>query len=237
VVQSTSVRARVRLKPVRPDGWWLDALLLLGFVAVTVGLIAGTVLLDLDVAVRDWCDEHRPDWAYWTARVLNYAGQGGPITLLCLGIGGYLAWRRHTVRPILPVIVGFLLTFFTVGPLKVWSDRPAGTLKSNSPELFAGGLSYPSGHVVNAIVWYTVLTLLVGRNFTRAQRLALRLGPPLLVLGTTTYLSWHWLTDGVAALMLGLVLERLVRRIPWDDVPLGRGLAGRGWSGPSGIEA
>jgi membrane-associated phospholipid phosphatase len=225
----------VRLQPIRPAGWWFDVLLLAGFAALTAALIAGTALLDADVAVRDWCDEHRPAWAYWIARILNYAGQGTPLTLLCLGIGIYHARRRHTVRPVLPVIAGFLLTYFTVGPLKVWTDRPAGSLK-NPPDFFLGGMSYPSGHVVNAIVWYTVLTLLVGRHFTQAQRLALRLGPPLLVLATTTYLSWHWLTDGLGALMLGLVLERVVRRIPYDDLPVGRRLAARGWSGPSGLQ-
>lgn len=216
----------VRLRPVRPAGWWLDALLLAGFLAMTWALIAETPLLRLDVAVRDWCDEHRPTVAYWIARILNYLGQGTPLTLICLAIA-LLMWRRlHTIRPLLPVVGGFVLTYFTVGPMKILSDRPAASRK-NPPEFFLGGMSYPSGHVVNAIVWYLVLTMLIGGSLTRAQRLALRLGPPLVVLGTTTYLSWHWVTDGLAALMLGLVLERLLRRIPWNDIPLGGKLAAR----------
>jgi membrane-associated phospholipid phosphatase len=47
-----------------------------------------------------------------------------------------------------------------------------------------------------------------------------RVLPPLIVLCTTTYLGWHWLTDSIAGLLLGLLLSRLLSRVPWDGVPL-----------------
>ena len=88
---------------------------------------------------------------------------------------------------------------------------------------------------LNAFVWYAVLAILWGSRLSKAQTLALRVVPPLIVLGTTTYLSYHWLSDGVAAILLGLVLERLLRRTPWDELPLGKRLEARGWAGPAGI--
>lgn len=48
----------------------------------------------------------------------------------------------------------------------------------------------------------------------------IRVVPPLVVLTTTTYLGWHWLTDSVAGLLLGLLLDRLLHRVPWDGLPL-----------------
>ncbi len=44
--------------------------------------------------------------------------------------------------------------------------------------------------------------------------------PPVIVFCTTTYLSFHWITDSFAGLFLGLVLTRIMARVPWDTVPL-----------------
>jgi membrane-associated phospholipid phosphatase len=50
----------------------------------------------------------------------------------------------------------------------------------------------------------------------------LRLVPPIVVFCTTTYLAYHWITDSVAGLLLGLVLTRMMARVPWETVPLPR---------------
>jgi hypothetical protein len=62
---------------------------------------------------------------------------------------------------------------------------------------------------------------------------ALRVLPPAIVFCTTTWLAFHWITDSVAGLLLGLVLTRLLARIPWDAIPL-PGLP-RGWDRPAGL--
>jgi hypothetical protein len=95
--------------------------------------------------------------------------------------------------------------------------------------------------VANAIVWYGVIAVLLaaltaGRLDPRLVRLV-RLAPPAIVLATTTYLNFHWLTDGLAAILVGLFLDRLLARVPWDELPLPRRLGP--WAGralpPSGI--
>jgi len=119
----------------------------------------------------------------------------------------------------LPWALAFGLTYLTLGPLKVWSMRAAPTYEGpNAVEFFnhaakADGyaLGYPSGHVVNAIVWWGVIALLL-----RKKSQALRVIPPAIVLCTTTYLGFHWLTDGIAAILLGLLLDRLIHRFRWD---------------------
>jgi membrane-associated phospholipid phosphatase len=91
------------------------------------------------------------------------------------------------------------------------------------PGAYADG--YPGGHAVNTVVWYGVLLVVVtallhayGRTGPpRAVRLAVRLAPPAIVLVVSTYLSFHWLTDGLAGLAIGLAIDRLLylaRRVP-----------------------
>ncbi|WP_348651086.1 phosphatase PAP2 family protein [Micromonospora sp. WMMD812] len=241
----------MRPRPVRPAGWWYDVLLLAALVGLTVALTAHQ-LFGLDRAVADWAEAHRPTAAYWVARVLNLLGQGTPLTLIAAGLGVLLAVRVRSIRPVLPPVVAFVLTYLTIGPLKVWTARPAPSASLKEPflpaeqtlPLFQQDLpvrfaqSYPSGHVANAIVWYGVLALLLvpllrsyGRTVPPRVVLAVRVLPPLIVLSTTTYLGWHWLTDSVAGLLLGLLLDRLLHRAPWDDVPLPARLPGSGRTG------
>jgi membrane-associated phospholipid phosphatase len=97
--------------------------------------------------------------------------------------------------------------------------------------------SYPSGHLVVAIVWYGILALLLSGVLPAGWLRAVRLVPPMILFVTTIYLSFHWLTDSVAGLLLGLLLYRLLTRVPWNSLPLGRRLTAAGWAGPAVHEA
>ncbi|MEU7903213.1 phosphatase PAP2 family protein [Actinoplanes sp. NPDC049118] len=225
------------LMPVRPRGWWFDAALLAGFVALTVALARGH-LLTLDLQVAAWVDDHRPAPLGMTLRVFNYLGQGGQVLMsTSILLAGLVAWRRRSVRPLLVIVAAFLVTSATIGPLKIWLDRAAPHFKGPDPEILfnpaaAGPLamSYPSGHVANAVAWYAVIALLASALLRSLDRpplsprayTALRVLPPAIVFFTTTYLAYHWITDSVAGLLLGLILARLLTRIPWDAIPLPR---------------
>jgi membrane-associated phospholipid phosphatase len=214
----------------RPKSWWPDLGFLAGFVALTVLLAAGH-LLSFDAWVADWSDAHRPAPLYWTARVLNYLGQGGQVLMpVAVLLAGVLAWRTRSVRPLLVFAGAFLITYVTIGPLKIWLQRAAPHFPGpDRTELFNDaavgplGMSYPSGHVANALVWYGVIALLAGAlvgGLSPRTNLALRIVPPVVVFVTTTYLAFHWITDSIAGLFLGLVLTRLMARVPWDTMPL-----------------
>ena len=238
VRETTGVRPRPRPSTVRPAGWWFDLLLLAALVGLTVALARGHLLV-LDRAVGVWAGAHRPTVGYWQGRVFIYLGQGTPLTLLTAGMGVLLAVRVRSVRPVLPPVTAFVLTYLTIGPLKLWTDRAAPSASVKEPWLPPAdavrlfhtegpfGVSYPSGHVANTVVWYGILALLLlpllrsyGRPAHPALRTVIRVVPPVVVFTTTTYLGWHWLTDSVAGLLLGLLLDRLLTRIPWDTLPL-----------------
>ncbi|MGX6603681.1 phosphatase PAP2 family protein [Micromonosporaceae bacterium Da 78-11] len=233
----TIERSRIRPK----QGWWVDLLLLAAFAALSLALAAGH-LLALDQRVADWSLHHQPDPVYWTARVLNYLGQGGQVlTPVALVLTGLLAWRTRSVRALFPFIAAYALTLLTIGPAKVLFDRAAPTFtgldKAAMFNPYASGkyaMSYPSGHLGNTLVWYAVIALLVaallGRQLTRGQTLALRLVPVVIVFCTTVYLGFHWVTDSIAGLLLGVVLARILERIPWESIPL----PGK-WDRPAGL--
>jgi uncharacterized membrane protein YkvA (DUF1232 family)/membrane-associated phospholipid phosphatase len=226
----------------RTGGWVVGAWLLAGLGALTLVLANGW-FLGTDLAVRDWCDARTARWraTYWAARGLNLVGQGTPLAVLALVLTGVLVWRTRSVRPLLLFLAAYGSTYLTLGGLKLWLDRaaPHNRHVPHPERLFTGGLSYPSGHVTNAIVWYGVLVMLLvallPRGLPAGWRRALRVVPPVIVAGTTTYLGFHWLTDGAAGLLLGLALDRVLHGIRWDRLPLGRRLAARGWDAPAGL--
>ncbi|MFI1991471.1 phosphatase PAP2 family protein [Actinoplanes sp. NPDC020271] len=224
----------------RTPAWWPDLLLLAAFVALTVALVQGH-LLTLDQRVADWALDHQPRVPYWTARVLNYLGQGGQVlTPAGLLLSGWLYYRTRSVRAVLPFAAAYVVTYLTIGPMKLYFDRAAprypGPFKTAMFNPVASGdesRSFPSGHMGNSLVWYAVFGILIAallrRTLTRWEFFAIRVLPVTIVFVTTVYTGFHWLTDSVAGLLLGLLLARLVERIPWDAIPLPR----RRWTGPA----
>lgn len=204
------------------------------FIALTLGLAAGGPLVELDLAVREWVDAHRPGPAEAIGRVLNWLGQGGPL----LAVSGVLAlWlaavrrrggeRWHAAAPLAYVAAAAILVVPSVLALKAVTARgaPSSELPPEQTVAIPGELpageyasGYPGGHVVNTVVWFGVLVVLVtgllrayGRaGPSRAVRLAVRITPPAIVVATTAYLSFHWFTDGLAGLALGLLIDRLL---------------------------
>lgn len=232
-----------------------DALLVAGFAAgfaaLTAGLAAGGALIDLDLAVHEWAQAHRPAAAETVAGALNRLGQGGVLLGICGGLAGLLAlqrwhaagwWRRPgwwrpavwwpAAQPLLYLLVATGLVYLTVAGVKQATERgaPSSELPPEQTVPLFGSLppgeydtGYPSGHAVNTIVWYGVLVLLASallRAYGRAGlppvvRLVARVAPPLVVVLAQTYLSFHWLTDSLAGLALGLAIDRTLCLLRW----------------------
>jgi membrane-associated phospholipid phosphatase len=204
----------------RPAGWWPDAVAAAAFAALTVALIRVPALLQVDIAVRDWVDSHRPPPVHWLALAMDHVGQGGPIMVITLIVGFVLARRDRSVRPIGPAGLAPILTTASIVPLKDFTER--GSPHYGPVELFSGpgNTAYPSGHVNNGVVYFGTLALLLAPYLTSRGRAALQWGPGFVVAIGTTYVAYHWLTDAVAGFLLGFVLVRLSLRIPWVRIPL-----------------
>jgi len=225
-----------------PGGLWewaLELWLLLAAATVTVMLTEG-VLLDVDLVVRDWVAANQVQPLYLLARGLNFGGSASVLAAVALVLAGAVVARARTwpaaVAVLRPIVLALALSYLLIGPVKLWTDRAAPRHPSwDAVVLFAHpeGWSYPSGHVVNAVVWYGVLAYLVDallRSFGRAplgdrSRRLLRCWPPVVISATVTYLNFHWLTDTVTGVLLGVLLDRLLRRLetPWPPLARHRG--------------
>ena len=223
--------------------WWIDLVLVAAFVALTVALINGHLLV-WDQQVADWAFGHQPAPIYWTARVFNYLGQGGQVLMpVSIVLTVWLTWRTRSIRAVFPFVAAFVLTYITIGPLKIWAGRAAPRFDGpDKTEMFnphasgAAAMSYPSGHMGNSLVWYGVIALLTAallrRPLTKSESFLVRFLPVVILFCTTVYTGFHWLTDSIAGVFLGLVLTRLIDRIPWVRIPLG---FLKSWNGPSGL--
>ena len=228
-------------------GWWFDLALVAAFAGITALLINGH-LLTFDQRVADWAFAHQPGGAYWTARVFNYLGQGGQVlTPVALILTGWLLWRTRSIRALYPFVAAYVLLYLSIGPLKIWAGRAApgftGPDKTAMFNPYASGssaMSYPSGHMGNTLVWYAVIALLTAallrRPLRRWETVALRVAPVVIVFCTTVYLGFHWITDSIAGVFLGLFLARLLVRIPWDAIPP-RSVRASGLGEPAGVLA
>ncbi|MEU6858710.1 phosphatase PAP2 family protein [Glycomyces sp. NPDC046736] len=217
--------------PLRPGSWALEIAMLCALVLWTVPLAWPSALVRLDIYLRDIADAHRTELTHQIAVVTNTLGQGGLLGGIALGIATIIAWRRHDVRPLL----AFIATYFMAGAvlilkytlLRVYPHWPS---EDNPPYADAAQSviftslepagAYPSGHVLNTIIWYGFIVILIGRSWRPWQRWLFLGLPPLIVAFSTTYLGFHWFTDTPAGVFIGVIIIRVVQRIPWATLEL-----------------
>lgn len=206
-------------------GWWQEASLAALFVLITIGAMKGWTA-DVDLAVRSFFKDHQNIIIYALTWVLNRFGQGFIVCwVLGFGLSALLWWRRRDWKVFLPWAVAFALTYVTLGPLKIWSKRtsPNSDLP-DAVEFFNPHadwtMAFPSGHVVNSIVWWGVIVIIAARLWPLPAWFKpwMRFIPAGIVVFTTSYMGHHWLTDGLAAVALGLLLDRFIHRFRWDEI-------------------
>ncbi|GJF30707.1 hypothetical protein KNE206_34070 [Kitasatospora sp. NE20-6] len=184
------------------------------YAVVIVGVLADTALVRLDWSLellkpyKRW-PEVRPLLDVWIV-----AGQRGPSAVVaCLWLG-WRSYRTRTVRPLVVMGAALLLLNITVGGVKILTGRlgPHYAHYIDSPELFAGGTIFPSGHTANAVVTWGVLAYLAVRWRRTGAALAALTAASIGL--TTVYLGTHWISDVVAGWAAGLLV---LLALPWTE--------------------
>ena len=204
--------------------WWLLVLAALVTVGVTVDLLTGGVLEALDLRVAAVVDgwDLRNSAFYWPVWVFTQAGGRGTVLIVLAGLVAWTALRRRTLVPALRIVVALVLLTAVVYAFKWGTGRTAPEYPGSF--FHRDGSSYPSGHVTNAVLmWGVARWQAVEFGLpARAQRAfwALAVLGPFVTGVTMVALNFHWVTDVVVGLAVGVLLLGVVHAL--DALPVSR---------------
>lgn len=195
-----------------------------GFLGITQEVIANGPLIDLDAKIANANRIDLPGWIdFIVMRIDNLGLRGLTATVLLLS-AAYIAREFRTWRPLNLAVLSLLALNLVVGLAKLGIGRTKPQL--NVDLIYAGGLSYPSGHASNALLTWGVLAYLVYR-YAHVDRYRGRLASAgvavisLSVCVVSLFRNTHWLSDLLGGLFIGATLLVMViavdRYVPSDS--------------------
>jgi membrane-associated phospholipid phosphatase len=200
-----------RQQMIRAIRW--STLLFLGFIAVTQQVITNGPLISLDARIANAGRVDFPSWIDFILMRLDDLGLRG-LTASTLVIAAiYISRRFKTWRPLNLAILSIIALNLAVGLAKLLIGRTKPQL--NVDLIYAGGLSYPSGHASNAILSWGVLAYLIYR-YAHVDRYRGRLASTgvafisMSVCVVSLFRNTHWLSDLVGGLFIGAALLVMV---------------------------
>lgn len=157
-----------------------------------------------------------PPWMGEIMRDITALGGTAVLSLLSLGVIGYLALlRRYDLALLVIVAVGGAMLLNLL--LKLGFDRPRPDLVPHLTEVYQS--SFPSGHSMAAAATYLTLGAMMARVQPRRRLkiyfLSLAIGVMLLIGFSRVYLGVHWPSDVLAGWAAGAVWALLCWLAAW----------------------
>jgi membrane-associated phospholipid phosphatase len=229
-VRDVGAPDRASVVSVGRPSWWLVLAALVVGVAVTADLLAGELLERLDLRVSDVVGGWglRDSGAYPLVWAVTQLGGRGTILAVLAVLVGYLGWSRRTWVPLFRVLLALAVLTLGVYALKHGVGRTAPRYPG---EFFfhADGVSFPSGHVANAVIMWGVARWLAVEYALPppVQRVFwwLSVAAPVATGVAMVSLNFHWVTDAVVGAAVGIVLLGVVHAL--DAVALSRWVRAR----------
>ena len=184
-----------------------------GFLIVTQQVITNGPLIDFDAKIAN---AKRPvvsgTLKFILMRIDNLGLRGVTTTVLII-TAILIARNFKSWRPLNLSILAVLALNLVVGLSKLFIGRTKPKL--NVDLVYAGGLSYPSGHASNAILTWGVLAYLIYRYTHPENYHGILMGVATGVITTLVCLvslfrNTHWLSDLVGGLFIGGALLVIV---------------------------
>lgn len=195
---------------------------------VSIDVLAGGWLTDVDHGVASWSAAHRWPGHVPLATVVAAAGQRGPVAIVVAGTVLVLALRRRSWRPVLLPAVAVGALNVVVGALKFSIGRTAPY--SGHDLLFAGGTLFPSGHSANSVLmWGSLAVVLFSAGTVRRRWLLVVAvaGVSVSVGAASIYLDTHWVSDILGGWLVGGSLLAVLAAVIPLPRPAHGGPAGR----------
>jgi membrane-associated phospholipid phosphatase len=176
---------------------------LLVFVVLLVLVAVDSPVDRLDHAIRDRLAAHPDRPLFATAD--HITDVFSPLLdALVLTIGATaVAWRQRRIGPLVAVAVTGWVMVALVESVKYGLDRPPPF-----PVDPGSGRSFPSGHTAAALVCFGALALVVATERPRWARplLLAAAGLTLVVAAALVWANYHWLSDAVGSIAIGVAL-------------------------------
>jgi hypothetical protein len=223
----------------RPKSWWPDLFMFLGFLALAFFVSYPSWLVRLDIEVRLWAvDANDVEWLANIAKGGAEFGQARTVATVTLLIAIWCALRSRSIRPLLMYVISFITLASILGmkhllgrplsqhPFALFKVSPEGPLlftyhpEGGGPNI-VDATAFPSGHAVNSILLFGLIVMLIGHVIPAWARWTLLIAPPVIVFCSQVFLGQHWLSDEPAGFLLGLIIIRMAKRVPWHTIPLG----------------
>jgi membrane-associated phospholipid phosphatase len=188
-------------------------LLFIGFLAVTQQVITNGPLIHLDAKIFN---AKRPTLTSLERLILlrvDNLGLRGVTATILLITAFFIARRFKSWRPLNLSVLAVLALNLVVGLAKLGVGRTKPKL--NVDLVYAGGLSYPSGHASNAILTWGVLAYILYRyshpDAWHPHAMGLLAGAISLgVCIVSAFRNTHWLSDLLGGLFIGGALLVMV---------------------------
>jgi len=190
-----------------------STLLFLGFIVVTQQVITNGPLIALDARIANAGRVDFPSWIDFILMRIDDLGLRGLTATSLMIAAVYISRRFKTWRPLNLAILSIIALNLAVGLAKLLIGRTKPQL--NVDLIYAGGLSYPSGHASNAILSWGVLAYLIYR-YAHVDRYRGRLASTgvafisMSVCVVSLFRNTHWLSDLVGGLFIGAALLVMV---------------------------
>lgn len=199
--------------------------------AVLAGCVAVAVLTAVGIGRWAWLDEldaaairAAPEFPervpYLLASTGFDLGDARVLTWIGLGLAALVARQRRRWYPLMVYLLVWIVHSGLIEGLKFMTGR--GRPDTGVPELggVVGGGSFPSGHAASAVVYYALagafLAAMTGDRRWDGRMAVVAAVVTTLCAASIFYLGYHWVSDVVAGVAIGVVewllLGPLVRK-------------------------
>lgn len=189
------------------------AFFILLFFVITEQVVHDGPLMGVDQALAKWNRPNLPIWGDWIVYNLDHLGLRGLTAFFLLSLSLYFGKRFQSWRPFNLSLISLIALNAVVGLAKLEFGRTKPKL--NVDLLYAGGLSYPSGHASNAVLtWGLFAYLYIQYAQPKVEVVRIATISVALVATIVTCVSifrnTHWFSDLIGGLAIGSALLLLI---------------------------